>query len=262
MTLIIKISVIVLAMLLVAKMTNLIFDKLLRKNTEIHFKFLKSILKFFIYIVGICTVGMQFEPTAEISKALVQSTSLLVAVAGFAAQSVLSDVISGMMISWCKPYNIGERITVKSNNITGIVEDITIRHTVIRCFDNTRAIVPNSIINKDVLTNSNFTSDYIGNYFEVTISYDSNIRLAIAIMRDTILNHPLVRDKSKDDSCSKEICISVKELGTNGIILKTTIWTDNVDDNFIACSDLRICIKEAFDSADIQIPYNTIHIDV
>lgn len=262
MTLAIKIIIIIFATIAVGRVVDFIFDKLLKKNTEIHFKFLKSILKSFIYIVGLCTVGMQFQITAEISKALVQSTSLLVAVAGFAAQSVLSDVISGMMISWCKPYNIGERITVKSNEITGIVEDITIRHTVIRCFDNTRAIIPNSVINKDILMNSNYTSDYIGNYFEIAVSYGSNINLAMEIMKNTILRHELVRDKSKDSNCLKEIYISVKELGSSGIILKTTIWTDNVDDNFIACSELRSNIKIAFDIAGIQIPFNTIHLDV
>lgn len=259
---IINIAIICIFTTIACKITDIIFDKLLKKNSEIHFKFTRSVMKAMLYIIGACTVGMQFQVTAEISKALIQSTSLLVAVVGFAAQSVLSDVISGMMISWCKPYNIGERITVKSTEVTGIVEDITIRHTVIRCFDNTRVIIPNSIINKEVLINSNFTNNYIGNYMEVSVSYGSNLTLAVETMKNTILNHELVRDKSKDENCDKELYISVKDLGASGIVLKATIWTDNVDDSFIACSDLRLQIKLAFDIMGIKIPYNTMHVEM
>ena len=47
----------------------------------------------------------------------------------------------------------------------------------------------------------------------------------------------------------------MKELGEYSIILKTTIWTKNIDDNFKACSDIRIALKEEFDKVGIEIPY-------
>ena len=40
--------------------------------------------------------------------------------------------------------------------------------------------------------------------------------------------------------------MSVKELGEDGIILKSTVWTQNIDDNFTACSDIRRLIKQHF----------------
>lgn len=256
----IKIAVIIASTAIGVKLSNLAFDFISKKNNEIHLKFLKSIASAIIVIVGISTLGLQFVVTADLSKTLLQSTSLLVAVIGFAAQAVLADVISGMMISWCKPFNIGERITLLNYNITGTVEDITLRHTVIRGFDNNRIIIPNSQINKELIKNSNYSDSVIGNFIEISVGYSSDIRKAMAIMEKLIADHPLVIDTRKDKSQGSKVVVSVKELASSGIILKTTVWTKDVDDNFTACSELRLQIKEEFDRQNIEIPYNYLHI--
>ena len=54
--------------------------------------------------------------------------------------------------------------------------------------------------------------------------------------------------------------MAVKELGDDGIILKSTVWTRNIDDNFTACSDIRRLIKKNFDAAGISIPYRHVHV--
>lgn len=255
----VKIALIVFGTALLVKLCNTIFEKIIKKNNVLHMKFMKSIMNALIAIFGIGTLGMQFQVTAEISKAVVQSTGLLVAVAGFAAQSVLADVISGIMISWCKPFEIGERVTLRSTDITGIVEDITIRHTVIRCFDDVRVIIPNSVINKELIQNSDYGTA-AGNYVEFIVSFESDIRRAIEIVRETVLNHELVIDKSKDPNVDKEIFVAVSRWDPDGIILKVTVWTQTVNENFIACSDIRLLVKEAFDREGIEIPYNHIHV--
>lgn len=255
----VKLVSIIVSTIIAIRLCGLIFDKLTRKNNVLHLKFTKSVCTALIAIFGIGTLGMQFQVTAEISKAVVQSTGLLVAVVGFAAQSVLADVISGIMISWCKPFEIGERVTLRSTNITGIVEDITIRHTVIRCFDDVRVIIPNSVINKELIQNSDYGTA-AGNYVEFIVSFESDIRRAIEIVRETVLNHELVIDKSKDPNVDKEIFVAVSRWDPDGVILKTTVWTRNVGDNFIACSDIRLNVKEALDKEGIEIPYNHVQI--
>lgn len=234
---------------------NKIFSVILKRNEQIHIKFLRSISKALLTIVaGICLSGL-FTTTKSLSTTLLTSSSLLVAVVGFAAQQVLADVISGVMLSWSRPFNLGEKITISSLGITGFVEDMTVRHTVIRTYHNSRLIIPNSVINKAIVENSNYNNNYIGNYMEISVSYESDLEKAIEIMTRTIEEHPLVLDVREDKSQGSKVTVSVKELGADGIILKTTIWTANVDDNFTACSDIRRRIKQNFDQAGIQIPY-------
>lgn len=161
-----------------------------------------------------------------------------------------------------KPYNIGERITLKDKDITGVVEDITVRHTVIKTFHNSKLIIPNSVINKEILENSNFDSEYIGNYLEISVAYESDIDKAIKIMEDAISKNDRIIDIREDKSVGKPVSILVKELGESGIVLKTTVWTKDINDNFLACSEIRLAIKKEFDRNGIEIPYNKMDIHI
>jgi small-conductance mechanosensitive channel len=252
---IIDTAVLVVLFLIIFKVVNYLLNKFYIKNNEIYWRYVGNVLRVVLVIIFLSLLGSQFSLTSQISVELFKSTSLIVAILGFAAQEVLKDVISGMVISISKPYNIGSRITITTLDVTGIVEDITLRHTVIKCFDNSRLIIPNSVINKDVLKNSDYDDSLIGNFLEILVSYESDIRLASDIIHSIVFSHPLVLDRQKDANCDKTCTVLVKELAENGIILKTTVWTKNVDDNFRACSDIRLSIKDAFDAAGIVIPY-------
>ena len=181
---------------------NKTFSMILKRNEQIHIKFLRSIPKAILTIIAfICASGL-FNTTKTLSATLLTSSSLLVAIVGFADQQVLADVVSGVMLSWSRPFNLGEKVNISSLGISGIVEDMTVRHTVIRTYHNSRMIIPNSVINKAIVENSNYNNDYIGNYMEISVSYESDLEKAIEIMQRTISEHPLVMDvrANKEDA--------------------------------------------------------------
>ena len=239
---------------------NKIFGMILKRKEQIHIKFLRSMSKVVLTIIAFICISGLFNTTKALSATLLTSSSLLVAIVGFAAQQVLADVISGVMLSWSRPFNLGEKVNISSLGISGIVEDMTVRHTVIRTYHNSRMIIPNSVINKAIVENSNYNNDYIRNYMEVSVSYESNLEQAIEVMRETIASYPLVVDIRPDPSEGNKVNVAVKELGDDGIILKSTVWTRNIDDNFTACSDIRRLIKKNFDAAGISIPYRHVHV--
>ena len=239
---------------------NKIFSMILKRKEQIHIKFLRSISKVLLSIMACICISGLFTTTKALSATLLTSSSLLVAIVGFAAQQVLADVISGVMLSWSRPFNLGEKVNISSLGISGIVEDMTVRHTVIRTYHNSRMIIPNSVINKAIVENSNYNNDYIGNYMEISVSYESDLEKAIEIMQRTISEHPLVMDVRANKEEGEKVKVSVKELGEDGIILKSTVWTQNIDDNFTACSDIRRLIKQHFDAAGIQIPYRHLQV--
>ena len=95
-----KIISVVIVYLITIHICNKVFKVIIKKNNNIQLKFIRSITKAVISVIFVFAIGMLFEATREISKTLLQSSALFVAVAGFAAQQVLADVISGMMISY------------------------------------------------------------------------------------------------------------------------------------------------------------------
>ena len=254
----IKAAILFIVWLLGVAALNKIFALISRHSEEIHIKFLCSIARVLWTVIAIIAASSLFSATRALSSTLLTSSSLLVAVVGFAAQQVLADIISGVMLSWSRPFNIGEKITLTSEGITGYVEDMTVRHTVVRTFHNSRLIIPNSVVNKAVIENSNYENSFIGNYLEITISYSSDLELAIRLMRETIESHPLVIDARADKSKGFKTNVLVKELSGDGPILKATVCTKDINDNFMACSDIRRSLKAVFDKEGIQFAYQRV----
>lgn len=250
-----KIGLFILAELLINRTINFIFKLIAKKNHSAYLHFFKSTLNVSVAIIIFYSLVQQFEVTKDISKALLQSGTLIVAIATFAAQQALSNVISGFSLSVAKPYNVDDKIkVVQSGNIIaeGIVDDITIRHTIIRQYNGESCIVPNSIMDTAVVTNTNFIEN-VGNFLEVEIGYDADIKKAIQIMKKICAKNELTLNTEYNS-------VYLKGYTQNGVVLKTTIWTKNLDDSFQACSDIRMSLIQAFKNSGIKIPYQTVTI--
>lgn len=230
-----------------------LFKFFIKKSFGIHVDFLSSAIRLIWALVCIAFIAEMFTATKLLGQTLLTSSALLVAVAGFAAQQVLADIISGIMLSCTKPFDVGEKVTLTENAVTGIVESMSLRHTVIRTYQNSKLIIPNSVINKSIIENSNYENHFIGNFIELAISYDSDLDKAIEIMENAIIENELVIDIREDKTIGKKASVMIKDLGENGVVLKSTIRTKTIDENFTACSEIRRRIKHEFDREGIKI---------
>lgn len=253
MSYLIKIGIFVAITLVLNQIVNLIYRLASKKTKAVHLRFSKSAAHVIISVIAIYSLAQQFEVTKDISKVLLQSGSLVIAIATFAAQQALGNVISGISLSASKPYSVGEKIKVlQSGTIIaeGIVADVTIRHTIISQFNGETCIVPNSTMDAAVVINTNYTEN-VGNFVEVEISYDSDIEKAISIMRRICAENTRSLNTEKN-------AVTASGYTRNGIILKTLILTRDLNDNFLACSEIRIALVEEFRKNGIEIPYHAV----
>ena len=142
--------------------------------------------------------------------------------------------------------------------MTGIVEDITLRHTVLRNFENQRIIVPNSIISEEILVNPDFINDRICKWIDIGISYDSDIDLAKEIMRDEVERHPSYLDpRSPEDIEAGEpkVVVRVLSLGEYSVNLRAWAWAKDSPEGFAMSCDLYESIKKRFDREGVEIPF-------
>ncbi len=241
--------------ILLNRLVGLIFLVMEKRNKSVHLRFTKSVVNVVFAVILFYSLLQQFEVTRDISKALLQSGSLMVAIATFAAQQALANVISGISLSVSRPYNVDEKIRVVQGGSViaeGYVKDITIRHTIIRQFNGECCIVPNSVMDSAVITNTNFIEN-VGNFMEIEISYDSDIDKAMSLMQQICIENEQTLN-------TEENKVFIKSYTSNGIVLKTTVWTQNLDDSFQACSDIRVALVKGFREAGITIPYQTVTI--
>ena len=80
---------------------------------------------------------------------------------------------------------------MRLNGVTGTVEEITLRHTVICTSENSRLVVPNSVVNSSTLENITMKDLHCCNYLDVGVGYHADTDEAIRIMEEEILRHPL-----------------------------------------------------------------------
>lgn len=255
MSLLPKIGIFVAVIIISNYLISLIFKYIYKKTKAVHLRFSKYALNVIIDIVVFYSLAQQFEMTRDISKVLLQSGSLILAIATFAAQQALGNVISGISLSVSKPYNVDEKIRVIQGGTViaeGLVKDVTLRHTLIYQFNGETCIVPNSVMDSAVVINTNYTEN-IGNYVEIEIGYSADMEKAIAIMRKICSEHELTLNTEAN-------AVTASGYTQNGVILKTIIWSKDLNDSFKACSDIRVALVREFNRNGIEIPYQTVTI--
>ena len=137
---------------LVLKLERKTVEKLLDRKKNINLRFVESVVRFVIILLAVEWVVMSSPLTQSFGKVLFQGTAIIGAIAGFAAQPVISDIICGLMLSATKPFDIGDRIELEDGT-AGIVKDITLRHVVLQDIDTLVRVIPNSKLNGMKITN-------------------------------------------------------------------------------------------------------------
>ncbi|MEM8526198.1 MAG: mechanosensitive ion channel domain-containing protein [Bacteroidota bacterium] len=141
-----NILVIVFVTILVAFLVNRFFRRLIRRSAEdtksdpTNYQFLRYVITATIYIVGFSIAVYQIPGFKTLATSMLAGAGILTVAIGFASQQALSNIISGVFIVLFKPFRVNDRLTLRT--FSGFVEDITLRHTVIRDFENKRILVP------------------------------------------------------------------------------------------------------------------------
>lgn len=237
------------------KIINSNADKL--KVDPTNFSFLKNSLSFIIYFIALIVIFRHIPSLRSFGSALFAGAGIIAAIIGFASQKAFSNIITGIFILIFKPYRVGDVIEI-SNGRIGTVEEITLRHTVIKDFKNERIIVPNTVISDDIIINSSITDSKIQCRIEVGISYDSDIDLAMQIMREECEKHPLLIDNRTPEEIEKGepiVRVAVIALADFSVNLRASAWTESFSDAFQMRTDLLKIIKERFDREGVEIPF-------
>jgi len=168
---------------------------------------------------------------------------------GLAMQNVISNFVAGVFIYTDKPFRIGDWIEWDNGTYAGVVEDISLRVTRVRTFDNELLTVPNSVLTEDVLKNP-VDADTLRLKFVFGIGYDDDIQQATDIIVDEAERHPDIMD---DPAPS----VRLTELGSSDVGLQSRFWiADPSRADFVRIrGEYVTAVKQRFDEEGIDIPY-------
>ena len=230
-----------------------------QKNVDpTSYRFFMNAASFVIWIVALGVIVSYIPALKSLAITLFAGAGILVAVVGFAAQQAFSNIINGIFIVFFKPFRVGDMVKIGSQDY-GIVEDITLRHTVINNFENKRIIIPNSTVSSDVIVNDTITDSKVCKWIEVGISYDSDIELATKIIKEEAIKHPFcidVRNEKQITAGVSQVEVRLVSFGDSGVKLKAYVWTENPLKAFQMHSDINKAIKNRFDKEGVEIPFS------
>lgn len=248
---------------LFAKIFSKIFDRFILRSTALtnndptSYQFIRHLGTAFIYILGFSVAAYSIPPLRSISTSLLAGAGILAAIVGFASQSAFSNIISGLFIIIFRPFRVNDHLTIDQTTF-GIVEDITLRHTILRSPENRRIVIPNSIMSEKTILNSHLNDPRVCKFIEFTVSYESDIDLAMQILQEQASIHPLCLDTRTLQQIEEgipKVQVKVLRLEDSGVRLRAWAWAANNGDSFDMTCDMNKILLEQFRLAKIEIPY-------
>lgn len=163
-----------------------------RKREETLVTILRTASAVLLWTIGIVTILWQLEINIG---ALLTGAGLLGIIVGFGAQNAIKDFLGGMFILLENQYRVGDIVTLHtaSGDVSGLVEDITIRITRLRDLDGNVHIVQNGSIN--IVTNLSF--NYANVNVDVGVDYASDIDEVVTVINQvgrSMLDDSILKD--------------------------------------------------------------------
>lgn len=221
------------------------------------YKFLKNAVTSIIVIVTTAIVIYMIPSWRSLAITLFAGAGILVAILGFAAQEAFSNIIGGVFIVMFRPFRVGDVIKIR-DDLFGHVDDINLRHTVIVNFENKRIIVPNAEMSRATIINNSIGDPRICEIVEFGISYDSDIGLAMKIIREEAIKHPHILDyrTAEQKATGKEVVeIATHRFEDSSLMIRAWCWAPDFHKARWLHWDLNKSIKERFDKEGVEIPF-------
>lgn len=166
---------------------------------------------------------------------------------GFAFQDISANLISGVFITFRKPFKVGD--IIETQNYFGKVDQIDLRVTTLRTFQGLHVLVPNKDVQNSPLVNYTKTQSRRVD-LEVGVSYGENLDEVKRITTETLENLDF-RIKDLD------VGVFFTEFGSSSINMVLHIWIQYPDEPgyLTGRSETIMAIKKAYDTHGITIPF-------
>lgn len=213
-----------------------------RSDTLSHFAVRASGITLLVLAIFMILSELELDITPVLAGAGIAGIAV-----GFGAQTVVRDIISGLLILMENQYTKGDVVNVAG--IGGLVEHVGLRRTVLRDLDGTVHSIPNG----EIRIASNLTRGWSRVNMNVTVGYGEDLDRVIAVVNE--VGEELAQDVEFGPLIiSPPKVLRVEAFEESGIALKILGETKPIR-QWEVMGELRKRIKKAFDKAHIEIPF-------
>ena len=164
---------------------------------------------------------------------------------GFGLQNIVNNLVSGVILAFERPVQIGDSIEV--GNRFGVVKEIGIRSSKILTVEGSEVIVPNGDMLSQHIVNWTLSSHFRRVELMVNVAYSTDLRLAESILQNIIA-------EQKDIEKNLESMVVAHQFAESSITFRLLFWCDI--DNWVPIkSEVLIKVHQRFAEHGIEIPF-------
>lgn len=203
--------------------------------------FFGSLLRYTVIAVTVITVLNQVGVQTASLLAVLASAGLAI---GLALQGTLSNIASGVMLMFFRPFRTGQYVEVVGK--AGTVKNVSLFTTELATPDNVQIILPNSQVwSSSIVNYSHHETRRVD--FLLGIAYEDDIDKAF-----TVINGIIDSDKRIFSDPAPQVVVS--ELADSSVNITVRVWVVAAD-YWGVKFDLTKQFKEAMDANGLTIPF-------
>jgi len=164
---------------------------------------------------------------------------------GFGLQSLISNLVSGLILAFEKPINVGD--VIEFGGQSGTMKSIGFRSSIITTWEGADVIIPNgNLLNEHVI---NWTRGNSNRRVEIVtgVAYGTDLEKAKKVILDLLASDKRIMQLPKP-------LVLIKELGSNAVEFRVLFWIEHYSTWIQTKSDMIGAIDETFKKEGIQIP--------
>jgi small-conductance mechanosensitive channel len=191
------------------------------------------------FVFGVGAAGVDLSAFALIFGALGVGI-------GFGLQNIVNDFISGLVLMFERPIQVGD--IVQLDDLIGNVSDIGIRASTVKTFEGAEVIVPNGQLISSRVVNWTLSDRTRRIDVSVGVAYGTSPSVVIDLLREIATNHPDVRS-------NPEPLVFFNGFGESSLDFELRIWTNEFLNWRQVASDVTVAVNDALVGAGIEIPF-------
>lgn len=201
--------------------------------------------RIFVWFIGLIVLVFQYPAVRSLGVGLFASAGVVGLVLGLAAQSTLSNMVAGIVLSFSQPLRLGDAVIMDDD--FGYVEEITLMQTFIKTWDNRRIIVPNDVLSKRIVQNWSIKDPKLLAATIIYLDYGADVEKVRNWIKEAA-------QESEYWSGEGEPGVQVMDFTEKTIKLRALAWTEDPPSAWNLRCEIREKLLDHFEEEGLEFP--------
>ena len=190
------------------------------------------------FFIGMTAAKIPFDKVAIVLGAL--SVGI-----GFGLQTIINNLVSGVILAFERPIQIGDEIQVGLNS--GTVKEVGIRASKIQAYDGSEIVVPNGDLLSQSLINWTLSDKRRRIELIIGVGYGSDMKLVKAVLEEVLTGERILKAPAPH--------VYMQTFNDSSVDFRVLFWVENMDIWIAVRGEVMSAIFEKFAENNIEIPF-------